>query len=148
MTTIVSGVVGTTVGATGTTALAGALGLSLGPIGAAITSIVGGIIGAGMSTAVSKNILDRFIEDDAIELVRIINKQFSILAFDYLLSEEEIELSLEVLRGCLIQSKLLEMFAAKNRELFADELILECINSVIIWRTKVGVPSQSQFYSI
>ena len=145
VTTIVSGVVGTTVGATGTTALAGALGLSLGPIGAAVTSIVGGIIGGGMSTAVSKNILDRFIEDDAIELVRIINKQFSILAFDYLLSEEEIELSLEVLRGCLIQSKLLEMFAAKNRELFADELILECINSVIIWRTKVRVPSQSQF---
>ena len=145
VTTIVSGVVGTTVGATGTTALAGALGISLGPIGAAVTSIVGGIIGGGMSTAVSKNILDRFIEDDAIELVRIINKQFSILAFDYLLSEEEIELSLEVLRGCLIQSKLLEMFAAKNRELFADELILECINSVIIWRTKVRVPSQSQF---
>ena len=145
VTTIVSGVVGTTVGATGTTALAGALGLSLGPIGAAVTSIVGGIIGGGMSTAVSKNILDQFIEDDAIELVRIINKQFSILAFDYLLSEEEIELSLEVLRGCLIQSKLLEMFAAKNRELFADELILECINSVIIWRTKVRVPSQSQF---
>ena len=145
VTTIVSGVVGTTVGATGTTALAGALGISLGPIGAAVTSIVGGIIGGGMSTAVSRNILDRFIEDDAIELVRIINKQFSILAFDYLLSEEEIELSLEVLRGCLIQSKLLEMFAAKNRELFADELILKCINSVIIWRTKVRVPSQSQF---
>lgn len=145
VTTIVSGVIGTTIGATGTTALAGALGLSLGPIGAAVTSIVGGIIGGGMSTAVSRNILDRFIEDDAIELVRIINKQFSILAFDYLLSEEEIELSLEVLRGCLIQSKLLEMFAAKNRELFADELILKCINSVIIWRTKVRVPSQSQF---
>lgn len=145
VTTIVSGVVGTTVGATGTTALAGALGVSLGPIRAAVTSIVGGIIGGGMSTAVSRNILDRFIEDDAIELVRIINKQFSILAFDYLLSEEEIELSLEVLRGCLIQSKLLEMFAAKNRELFADELILKCINSVIIWRTKVRVPSQSQF---
>ena len=145
VTTIVSGVVGTTVGATGTTALAGALGVSLGPIGAAVTSIVGGIIGGGMSTAVSRTILDRFIEDDAIELVRIINKQFSILAFDYLLSEEEIELSLEVLRGCLIQSKLLEMFAAKNRELFADELIFKCINSVIIWRTKVSVPSQSQF---
>lgn len=145
VTTIVSGVAGTTIGATGTTALAGALGLSLGPIGAAVTSIVGGIIGGGMSTAVSKTILDRFIEDDAIELVRIINKQFSILAFDYLLSEEEIELSLEVLRGCLIQSKLLEMFAAKNRELFADELILKCINSVIIWRTKVSIPSQSQF---
>ena len=145
VTTIVSGVAGTTVGATGTTALAGALGLSLGPIGAAVTSIVGGIIGGGVSTAVSRTILDRFIEDDAIELVRIINKQFAILAFDYLLSEEEIELSLEVLRGCLIQSKLLEMFAAKNRELFADELILKCINSVIIWRTKVRVPNQSQF---
>ena len=50
-----------------------------------------------MSTAVSRTILDRFIEDDAIELVRIINKQFSILAFDYLLSEEEVELTLEVL---------------------------------------------------
>ena len=142
---IVSGVVGTTGGATGATALIGALGLSLGPVGAAVTSIVGGIIGGGMGTSISREILDKFIEDDSIELVRIINKRFSILAFEYLLSEEEIELSLEVLRGCLIQSKLLEMFAAKNRELFADELILKCINSVIIWRTKVRVPSQSQF---
>ena len=145
VTTIVSGVVGTTGGATGATALIGALGLSLGPVGAAVTSIVGGIIGGGMGTSISREILDKFIEDDSIELVRIINKRFSILAFEYLLSEEEIELSLEVLRGCLIQSKLLEMFAAKNRELFADELILKCINSVIIWRTKVRVPSQSQF---
>lgn len=145
VTTIVSGVVGTTGGATGATALIGALGLSLGPVGAAVTSIVGGIIGGGMGTSISREILDKFIEDDSIELVRIINKRFSILAFEYLLSEEEIELSLEVLRGCLIQSKLLEMFAAKNRELFADELILECINSVIKWRTKVRIPSQSQF---
>lgn len=145
VTTIVSGVVGTTGGATGATALIGALGLSLGSIGAAVTSIVGGIIGGGMGTSISREILDKFIEDDSIALVRIINKRFSILAFEYLLSEEEIELSLEVLRGCLIQSKLLEMFAAKNRELFADELILECINSVIIWRTKVRIPSQSQF---
>ena len=142
---IVSGVVGTTGGATGATALIGALGLSLGPVGAAVTSIVGGIIGGGMGTSISREILDKFIEDDSIELVRIINKRFSILAFEYLLSEEEIELSLEVLRGCLIQSKLLEMFAVKNRELFADELILECINSVIKWRTKVRIPSQSQF---
>ena len=145
VTTIVSGVVGTTGGATGATALIGALGLSLGSIGAAVTSIVGGIIGGGMGTSISREILDKFIEDDSIALVRIINKRFSILAFEYLLSEEEIELSLEVLRGCLIQSKLLEMFTAKNRELFADELILECINSVIIWRTKVRIPSQSQF---
>lgn len=142
---IVSGVVGTTGGATGATALIGALGLSLGPVGAAVTSIVGGIIGGGMGTSISREILDKFIEDDSIELVRIINKRFSILAFEYLLSEEEIELSLEVLRGCLIQSKLLEMFAVKNKELFADELILECINSVIKWRTKVRIPSQSQF---
>lgn len=145
VTTIVSGVVGTTGGATGATALIGALGLSLGPVGAAVTSIVGGIIGGSLGTSISKEILDKFIEDDSIALVRIINKRFSILAFEYLLSEEEIELSLEVLRGCLIQRKLLEMFAAKNKELFADELILECINSVIIWRIKVRIPSQSQF---
>lgn len=146
VTTIVSGVVGTTTGgATGATALIGALGLSLGPVGAAVTSIVGGIIGGSLGTSISKEILDKFIEDDSIALVRIINKRFSILAFEYLLSEEEIELSLEVLRGCLIQRKLLEMFAAKNKELFADELILECINSVIIWRIKVRIPSQSQF---
>ena len=145
VTTIVSGVVGTTGGATGATALIDALGLSLGPVGAAVTSIVGGIIGGSLGTSISREILDKFIEDDSIALVRIINKRFSILAFEYLLSEEEIELSLEVLRGCLIQRKLLEMFAAKNKELFADELILECINSVIIWRIKVRIPSQSQF---
>ena len=48
----------------------------------------------------------------------------------------------EVLRGCLVYSKLLEMYASKDRTLFADALIEECITSVIIWRANIFIPDQ------
>ncbi|MDY3927859.1 MAG: hypothetical protein SOZ34_00655, partial [Clostridia bacterium] len=57
--------------------------------------IVGGLIGSFVSGAaaskVSNTVLDHFIEDDADEMVGIINDRFTNLANDYLLNKEEVE---------------------------------------------------------
>lgn len=135
---IASGLAGTAGGA----ALAGALSVSLGPIGIGVAATIGGLIGGGLSTSVTRAILNEFIEDDAIKLTKIINERFVILANEYLLSMEEIDLVLEILKQCLIQSKMLEMFSSNNRIQFADNLITNCIESVIVWRTTIKIPNQ------
>lgn len=128
--TLVSGLIGGGV--------VGALLAPLGPVGI----IIGGIIGSGLSSEAMRRLLNQFIEDDAIKLIEIVNSRLTILADEYLLSKSELDLVVEVLRGCLVYSKLLEMYASKDRIIFADELVEKCITSVIIWRTNIFIPDQ------
>ena len=130
ITTLVSGLVGGGV--------VGALLVPLGPVGI----FIGGIIGTGLSSEAMRRLLNQFIEDDAVQLIKIVNSRLAILANEYLLSKSELDLVVEVLRGCLVYSKLLEMYAYKDRTLFADALIEECITSVIIWRANIFIPDQ------
>ena len=130
VTTLVSGLIGGSV--------VGALLVPLGLVGI----IIGGIIGTGLSSEAMRRLLNQFIEDDAVKLIEIVNSRLAILANDYLLSKSELDLVVEVLRGCLIYSKLLEMYATKDKIVFADELIEKCILSIIVWRTIVRIPSQ------
>lgn len=130
VTTLVSGLIGGSV--------VGALLVPLGPVGI----IIGGIIGTALSSEAMRRLLNQFIEDDSIKLIEIVNSRLAILANEYLLSKSELDLVVEVLRGCLVYSKLLEMYASKDRTLFADALIEECITSVIIWRANIFIPDQ------
>lgn len=131
--TLVSGLIGGGV--------VGALLAPLGPVGI----FIGCIIGSGLSSEAMRRLLNQFIEDDAVKLIEIVNSRLTILADEYLLSKSELDLVVEVLRGCLIYSKLLEMYASKDRIIFADELIEKCIQSVIVWRTRVRNPGQFIF---
>ena len=130
VTTLVSGLIGGGV--------VGVLLVPLGPVGV----IIGSIIGTGLSSEAMRRLLNQFIEDDAVKLIEIVNNRFAILANEYLLSKSELDLVVEVLRGCLVYSKLLEMYASEDRIIFADELIEKCITSVIIWRTNIFIPDQ------
>ena len=130
VTTLVSGLIGGSI--------VGALLVPLGPVGI----IIGGIIGTGLSSEAMRRLLNQFIEDDAIKLVEIVNRRLAILANEFLLSKSELDLVVEILRGCLVYSKLLEMYASEDRIIFANELIKKCISSVIIWRASILIPDQ------
>lgn len=128
VTTLVSGLIG-----------GGVVGVLLAPLGP-VGVIIGSIIGTGLSSEAMRRLLNQFIEDDAVKLIEIVNNRFAILANEYLLSKSELDLAVEVLRGCLVYSKLLEMYASEDRIRFADELIEKCIQSIIVWRTRVRIP--------
>lgn len=130
VTTLVSGLIG-----------GGVVGVLLAPLGP-VGVIIGSIIGTGLSSEAMRRLLNQFIEDDAVKLIEIVNNRFVILANEYFLSKSELDLAVEVLRGCLVHSKLLEMYASEDRIRFADELIEKCITSVIIWRTNILIPDQ------
>ena len=130
VTTLVSGLIG-----------GGVVGVLLAPLGP-VGVIIGSIIGTGLSSEAMRRLLNQFIEDDAVKLIEIVNNRFAILANEYLLSKSELDLTVEILRGCLVYSKLLEMYASEDRIRFADELIEKCIQSIIVWRTRVRIPGQ------
>lgn len=130
VTTLVSGLIG-----------GGVVGVLLAPLGP-VGVIIGSIIGTGLSSEAMRSLLNQFIEDDAVKLIEIVNSRLTVLANEYLLSKCELDLVVEVLRGCLVYSKLLEMYASKDRIIFADELVEKCITSVIIWRTNILIPDQ------
>lgn len=133
ITTLAGGMSFATVGATA--------GTALGPAG----TIIGGAVGGMIGSAGAKTVLDHFVEDDAVVMVRILNQHMVPLAQEYLLNEEELQLVLEDLKTQLIQSKLLEMFASTDRDAFADDLLRGIIEKITAFRVRVILPDDEDF---
>ncbi len=118
-----------------------AIGSVFGPIG----RVAGGIAGGVVASAASSGILNHFIEDDAVAMVKILNDCFVVLAQEYLLNEEEVNLVLEDLQEQLVHEKLLEMFASKDRKAYANELLRNIIEKITRLRAHIFLPSDGEF---
>ncbi len=136
--TVVGGVGGATIG--------GVVGATVGSffgvptIGYYVGSVVGGTVGGSGTNAV----MNKFIEDDAVEMLRIINERLVIQAQEYLLGEDELEVLLEDLNIVLVQEKMLLMFASKDRIKFADDMLKELIEKIISWRVRILLPPDNE----
>lgn len=144
-----STVAGGTAGWVGGAAAGAAIGSAIPIVGTAIGGFIGAIAGsfAGGAAAskASNTVLGAFIEDDAEEMVEIIEDVFKDLAFDYLLNEKETKNVVEALQNELTGSVLKDMYSATNRKKFAHDLLLmPCIENEIKYRKKIKVPSQKQ----
>lgn len=116
-------------------ALAG--GILLGPAGL----VIGGMAGGAAGGAATQAAMDELIEDDAVQLVKIIEARLVPLAQEYLLNEDELSIVLDDLQKELVQDKLLEMYAADDREAFADDMLRHIIERVTAFRVRVRMPS-------
>ena len=98
-----------------------------------VGTIVGGLIGSIAAGAgagkVSNVVLGSFIEEDADEMVRIIQKAFEELAVDYLLSQKEAEKSVDRLGEKLDGKMLKDMFASSDRKEYARNLLIPIIEN-------------------
>ena len=125
-----------------------ALGSFVPGIGTAIGGVVGGLFGAfaGGSAAgkVASAVTDEFIEDDAKEMVGIIEDEFQLLAVDYLLNQSEAEEAVEYLAGEITGASLKDMYASSNRHAFARKLIVPNIERVAKSRRRISLPSQDK----
>ena len=111
-------------------------------------AIVGGLIGSIAAGAgagkVSNAVLGSFIEDDADEMVRIIQKGFEELAVDYLLSQKEAEKSVDRLGEILDGKMLKDMFASKNRKEYARKLLMPIIENETQKRKHIATVNDEQ----
>ena len=143
-TTVVSGTAGWVGGAT----VGATIGSAVPIIGTVIGGFAGGLIGSvaagATSGKVSKVVLDAFIEDDAEAMTRIIEKVFQEMSVDYLLNQKEAENIVDSLKEELTGRTLKDMFASKEKEEFAKNLLTKHIESEVRNRKKILVPSEKE----
>lgn len=115
------------------------------PGASAVGFYVGGFVGGTVGGIQTNKNLSKFIEDDAIKMVKILEKRFIPLVESYFLSKEEMEIVLDDLNLVLGKEKLLEMFASDDREKFADNLLTNIIERVVKNRSIVYLPSKEMY---
>lgn len=119
--------------------LAGATaGFVLGSAVPGVGNVIGGLIGfagamAGGSAATkaANSVTSAFIEDDAEEMVRIIQKVFQTMAEEYLLNQKEAEKTVDRLRDKLDGKVLKNMHASNDRRGFARRLLTPLIEQEV-----------------
>lgn len=141
-------VAGGTAGWVGGATAGAAIGSVIPIIGTAVGGFVGGLLGSfaagSASSKVSNAVLGAFIEDDAEEMVSIIEKVFQNLAADYLLNQNEAEAVVDSLKNELTGSTLKDMFASSDRKGFANQLLIKHIEKEVKKRKKIVMPSDEQ----
>lgn len=138
-------VAGGTAGWVGGATAGAAVGSVIPIIGTAVGGFIGGLLGSfaagAASSKVTNAVLGAFIEDDADEMVRIIEKVFTQLAEDYLLSQDEAERIIDSLKEELTGSTLKDMFASSNRKEFARKMLVRHIEPEVAKRKRIKMPS-------
>ena len=120
-------------------------------IGTTAGGIIGGLLGAfgGGSVAgeVTKAVLDEFVEDDAEEMIRIIQKVFGDLAGEYLVNKDEAEEIADSLKEEIDGSTLKDMFASSSRRKFAEDLLRPLFEERVRKRRHVILPDNKALLS-
>lgn len=141
-------VAGGTAGWVGGATIGASIGSVIPIIGTAVGGFVGGFVGSVAAGTVagkaSNALLDEYIEDDADEMVRIIEHSFQELATDYLLNQKEAEHIVSKLSDKLSGGTLKDMFASSNRKEFANNLLVPIIENETLTREKISVPNEEQ----
>lgn len=143
--TTATGVAGGTAGWIGGAAAGAAMGSVIPIIGTAVGSTIGGLLGAfaggTVSSKASNAVLGAFIEEDADEMVEIIEKVFIQMADDYLLNQREAEEIAKGLQKILSGNKLREMYACSDRKGYANALLIDIVEHEVDLRQKVQIPT-------
>lgn len=122
------GTAATVGGGTGGWLAGAAAGSAIFPgVGTVIGGIAGSLIGGAAAGKVSNAVVGEFIEDDADEMVKIIQDVFTDMASEYLLSNKEAEKSVDKLKDKLDGKVLKDMFASSARKEFARNLLTPII---------------------
>jgi len=143
-----SGVAGGTGGWMAGAAGGAAVGSAIPVIGTAAGGIIGGLLGAfaggTAANAAANAILDEFIEDDAKEMLDIVEKVFGELAFDYLLNEEEAESVIDEFKSSDVPDFLRDMYGANGRIAFARDKLEPMIKNIAKNRKVIHLPSDER----
>ena len=144
-----SSVAGGAVGWTGGAAAGSAVGTFILPgAGTAIGGFIGGLVGAfgggALASAATGAVLDEFIEDDADQMVEIIQEVFTTLAGEYLVTQQEAEKIVESLQAKLTGGMLKDMYASSDREIYARNLLESDFQDIASKRQYIKLPSNKQ----
>ena len=140
-----AGTAATVGGGTGGWIAGAAAGSAILPeVGTVIGGIVGSIVGGSAAGKATNAVVGAFIEDDADEMVKIIQDVFIDMASEYLLSNKEAEKSVDKLQDILDGKMLKNMFASDDRRQFARDMLIPIIEKEVSKREIIREPSTEQ----
>lgn len=135
----------TVAGGTGGWLGGAAIGSAILPgVGTVVGGLVGSIAAGAAAGKATDAILGNFIEDDADEMVKIIQDEFEVLAQDYLLNQKEAEKAVDKLGEKLDGKLLKDMYASNDRKKFARNILVPIIENETKKRRHVGIVSDEQ----
>ena len=119
--------------------IGGAIGTAINPgVGTAIGAGVGGLV-FGIGAAFGGNaLMAKLFETDGEQMYEIISAEFSTLAEDYMINEEEGEAIAEKLKTALSGDTLKDMYASEDREAFAQEILEPLFEEQASQREKIA----------
>ena len=151
VTVTASGVAGGTAGWLGGAAAGAAIGSALPGPGTAVGAFAGGLLGSmGAGTAASKTasvVLDGIIEDDAKEMLAIVERVFGALCVEYLLTQEEAKAVIRDFQALDLPDVLRDMYAADDRRAYARGVLEPLIEAHAKTRKRVALPSSEDLSS-
>lgn len=113
-------------------------------IGTVVGGLFGSMVGGAAAGKVTNTVVGAFVEDDADEMVKIIESVFADMASEYLLSQKEAEKSVDRLRDKLDGKTLKDMYASNNRKEFARNLLQPIIERETACRPIIHIVTQTQ----
>lgn len=122
-------------------AVAGTLVIKVPVLGTTAGSIIGSIVGAGVGLAAADVLANQFFKDDSEEMYRILTNRFAAYCEEYAIGNADAELLVDKLDEKLDSDTLKDMFAAENREAFANGLIEPLFEELIYSRSYEEIPS-------
>jgi len=93
----------------------------------------------------AKKVADLIAEDDADEMIRIIEEEFTVIASEYFLDEEEVNQSVTNLQALITPEMLKQMYQYRNHTAFARQMIEMAIDPVVAQRTYVELPEEDEY---
>jgi phage-related tail protein len=117
-------------------------------VGASVGGFIGGLAGAfagsSAGSKVAGAVLNEFIEDDADEMIQIIQNVFQNLAEDYLLNQNEADQIVDLMQSKLTGNTLRDMYAYHDRKKFARDFITPLFEEVVKGRERIQLPQERE----
>ncbi len=130
--------IGAVIGGTVGGAVTGGAGAVTGAkVGSKVGGFVGGVACGTVAGNATKGVMDNVIEDDSVKMMRIVEQEFVDLSERFVLTENEVYKCLSILKDKLTKDEIKNIHASKNRELYVQSLIMECINPIIAMRIHI-----------
>ena len=122
-----------------------AIGTAILPGAGTVVGIIVGIAAGWGASEGADALADMIAEDDADEMIAIIEEDFPVIATEYFLTEEEADQAVENLQALITAEMLKQMYQYKNHEEFARQLIEMAIDPVVAQRTYIELPSEEEY---
>jgi len=109
------------------------VGTAIGTVG----GLLGSVVGSTITGKVSSSILDQFVEDDADEMARILERTLLHFTEQYILTSHEVEHIIDALSQIMTAKVIKDMYACHDQNAYAEQLIFPILEQEIQKRTRI-----------